>query len=93
MLSLILCQYFDVDDWMPIKEIAPIVAQVIGYAHYGPGILFPNSTCSPHTQFGRVWKFIAQAPKAVSKYPFQNIRNICMTTELDLNDCKLEGKF
>jgi hypothetical protein len=50
---------------------------------------YPNLNCSSHAQFGEVWKFIMKSSKAVSKYPFQSIRNV---DELDLSDCGLKGE-
>ena len=73
---------------MPIKDIASIISQVTD--HFGSDIFIPISTFSSHAQHGGAWTFIMKSPKAVSKYPFQSIRNVA---QLDLSDCNLNGEF
>jgi hypothetical protein len=73
---------------MPIKDIASTIAQVTDY--FGSRISIPISTFSSHAQHGAAWKFIMQSSKAVSKYPFQSIRNLA---KLDLSSCLVEGEF
>ena len=81
-------RYFDADGWMPIKDIAPIIAQVTD--HFGSDIFIPISTFSSHAQHGVAWKLIMKYPNAVSRIPFQSIRNVA---ELDLSSCNLNGEF
>ncbi len=43
-----------------------------------------------NAQYSGVWKFIVRSPQAVSKFPFQSIRNVDI---LSLSSCNLEGEF